>query len=267
MTHEASPVPTVSWLLCSHVADAELRLAIKSCLTQTFVDFELVFVANGPEAANVAATVNDWFKHDHRLRVTSTDIHHLTFSLSLGLHLARAELVARMDGDDCSRPNRLQLQVAHMQAHPEVVVLGTAYEFIDERGRPYDTVSMPSTDRAIRHAMIRRNPFCHPSVMFRRSAILAAGGYLGGIHAQDYDLWMRLALNPTLQFANLPQVCLGYRQTGVGTARKASSAYAAAAASQFRQFAAGAGWRWAVAAVENAAKAAWRRRKRVERAK
>lgn len=252
--------PAVSWLVCSHVVDAQLRLALQSCLAQTFTDFELVFVANGPSADRVAATVTGWFGQDRRLRVATTPICHLTFSLSLGLHLARAELVARMDGDDLTEPDRLRLQVAYMAQHPEVSVLGTAYRMIDAHGNPGAPVRLPLDDASIRRALLKGNPLCHPTVMLRRQTVLTAGGYLGGIHAEDYDLWARLAMLPDNRFANLPDVCLGYRQVGVGSARRARSAYAAMAAAQFRNFAAGAGWRWGAAALLSSIKASWRSR-------
>ncbi len=248
-------VPAVSWLLCTYVADAQLREALASCFAQTHTDFECVVVVNGAEAETVADTVRSWFGDDVRLRVFTTPVRHLTFSLALGLHLARAPLVARMDGDDIALPDRLARQVEFMQKHPAVSVLGSDFERIDATGRRIDIVTLPHHNAAIRKALLRGNPLCHPSVVFRRETVLAAGGYLGGIYAQDYDLWARLAVNPETQFANLPHVCLRYRIVGVGTARKARWAYASMAAAQYRNFVAGAGLRWAFAALITTAKA------------
>lgn len=261
MTSTQSPAaPAVTWLLCSHVADANLKLALSSCIEQSFSDFEIVFVANGPAATSVAEAVADWLSHDSRLRVACTEMRHLTFSLSLGLHLARAELVARMDGDDISTPHRLRLQVDYMAAHPEVTVLGTAYTLIDGQGRPGAPMRPPLDDAAIRRGLLKGNPLCHPTVMLRRRQVMAAGGYLGGVYAQDYELWARLALDPACRFANLPDVCLGYRRTSVGGARRARAAYAAMGAAQFRNVAAGAGWQWGVATLLSWFKACWRSR-------
>jgi hypothetical protein len=109
-------------------------------------------------------------------------------------------------------------------------------------------VSVPTNDKLIRRALFHGNPLCHPTVMFRRDVVLAAGGYLGGLHAEDYDLWSRLALNSTLHFANLSDVCLGYRVIGVGAARHSRWAYASVAASQLRNFLIGAGLLWGVSA-------------------
>lgn len=252
---QESDVPTVSWLLCTHVVNGQLRSALQSCLDQTFVDFELVVVANGPLAEDIAATVREWVGGDSRVRVFTTEVRHLIFSLSLGLHYARAPLVARMDGDDLSNQYRLERQVAFMREHPEVVVLGSAYEVIDCEGRKQKTVLPPKHDDQIRHALLWGNPLCHPSIMFRRKAILNVGGYLGGLHAEDYDLWVRLSVDPLNHFANLEDVCLGYRSIGVGVARRSRFAYATMAAAQFRNFINGQGLVWAMAALLTTLKA------------
>lgn len=239
--------PTVSWLLCSHVVNNHLKIAIDSCLSQTFSDFELIFVANGPMASEVAEAVQNWHGNDSRVRIFATPIRQLPFSLSFGLHHARGNFIARMDSDDISKIDRLERQVNFMKVHPNVAVLGTSYEIIDNDGKFMRTVIMPSTNTSIRRGLLRGNPICHPSVMFRRQLVLDAGGYLGGLHAEDFDLWCRLSLNPMVSFANLPEVCLSYRVIGVGTARRSRWAYAAIAASQLRNFLMGAGLVWGLA--------------------
>jgi glycosyltransferase involved in cell wall biosynthesis len=254
-------MPTVSWLLCTHVADEQLRLAVQSCLHQDFADFELILIVNGVKAQEVLLAVTNWFGHDPRVKIFGTEVRHLIFSLSLGLHHARGELVARMDSDDLSTPDRLARQIEFMQAHPEVAVLGTAYTLIDAQGVATKTVQPPVADADIRRAMLWRNPICHPSVMFRRKAVLEVGGYLGGLHAEDYDLWLRLAAHPAYKFANLAEVCLGYRVIGVGTARRARAAYATMAAAQMQQFVNGQGLRWVLAALVSVGKALVRARR------
>jgi glycosyltransferase involved in cell wall biosynthesis len=247
--------PAVSWLICAHVADDQLREAVNSCLSQSFMNFECVVVANGGDAELIAKTIHHWFDNEPRLKVFTTAVKHLTFSLTYGLHHARAPLVARMDADDVSTPDRLAMQVAYMDAHPEVSVLGSDYELIDQAGARIDIINVQYDNIAIRKALLRGNPFCHPSVIFRRDLALAVGGYLGGIYAQDYDLWSRLAVDRSVVFANLPHICVRYRMVGVGTARRSRWSYASVAGSQFRNFVAGAGWAWAWAAFLSAVKA------------
>jgi glycosyltransferase involved in cell wall biosynthesis len=247
--------PAVSWLLCAHVVNDQLRQALQSCLNQNFLDFEMVVVANGPAAGDVARSVREWVNDDPRVHLFTTEIRHLIFSLSLGLHHARAPLIARMDADDLSTSDRLKKQVAFMRAHPDVVVLGSAYEVIDDEGQRQKTVHPPTRNDQIRRSLLWGNPLCHPSVMFRRKAVLDVGGYLGGLHAEDYDLWVRLSMAPENQFANLDEVCLSYRSIGVGVARRSRFAYGTMAATQFRSFINRQGLIWAVAALFTTLKA------------
>lgn len=246
--------PHVTWLLCSHISNEHLKLAIESCLNQSFEDFEIVFVANGPMASSVAQSVIDWFGFDARVRVFTTPVRHLSFSLTFGLHHARGLLIARMDSDDISCSRRLERQVQYMIEHPDVAVLGTCYEVIDIDGRVQRQIYLPESDKSIRRALLRGNPFCHPSVVFRKQIVLEAGGYLGGLHAEDYDLWARLSLNPNFRFSNLNEICLGYRVVGVGMARRSRWAYASIATSQFRNFLVGGGLRWFFASVASIGK-------------
>ena len=250
--------PAVSWLLCAHILNDQLRQALQSCLDQTFLDFELVVVANGSAAAEIAAAVREWAGDDPRVRVFTTEVRHLVFSLTLGLHHARAPLVARMDADDVSTPDRLERQVTFMNEHPACVVLGSAYAVIDDEGRRQKTVHPPTSNGQIRRALLWGNPLCHPSVVFRRKVVLNVGGYLGGLHAEDYDLWVRLSVAPENRFANLDEVCLGYRGVGVGVARRSRFAYATMAAAQLSSFLNGQGLVWAVAALFTIVKAFFR---------
>jgi glycosyltransferase involved in cell wall biosynthesis len=250
----SSKRPLVSWVLCADVLDEHLWEALASCFSQSFTNFECIVVANGDDAEEIEKSVKGWFGKDIRLRVFVTKIKYLTFSLSLGLHHARGDLIARMDGDDIALPDRLLRQVNFMMANPNVTVLGSDYEFIDAEGQCLNLVKMPKDDISIRKELLKANPFCHPSVMYRRQSVIDIGGYLGGTYAQDYDLWCRLALDPTVVFANLPTVCLRYRVSSGGRARRAQWAYASMAGAQFRNFVAGAGWAWLLASFMSATK-------------
>lgn len=247
--NEIQKIPAVSWLLCTHVLNEQLKHAIQSCMDQTFTDFELLVVANGPNADEIAVAVQSWFGHDTRLRIITTDVKYLTFSLTLGLHYARAPLIARMDSDDLSKLDRLEHQVAFMIERPEIVVLGSGYQLIDINGNILSKICLPTSNLQIRKALVWHNPMCHPSVIFRRSAVIAAGGYLGGIHAEDYDLWVRLIQNPLNLFANLEESFIYYRTVGAGAARGSRISYASVAASQIRNFAQGAGMIWIFASI------------------
>jgi glycosyltransferase involved in cell wall biosynthesis len=217
-------------------------------------DFELVIVVNGPEEEQLVPRLEKAYAHDYRVRVIGTPVHFLNFSLTLGLHLANAPLVARMDADDISYPHRLSRQLDYMQAHPHVAVLGSSYELMDEQGKVLGRVDNPSNDLDIRGTLHYRNPICHPSVMLRRDAVLSVGGYLGGKNAEDYDLWVRLAATPGWRFANLNEPLMAYNASPAGQARRSRTAYANVAAVQWREFLIKREWRWLWGALLTAVK-------------
>lgn len=252
--HSSHESPRVSWLLCTHREDALLHRAMQSCLSQTMADFELLLVVNGPDTERLVPQLAQAYAGDTRVRVIGTPIHLLNFSLSLGLHSARAPFVARMDADDVSHPERLATQLAFMETHKDVAVLGSSYLLIDAQGDIKGKVDAPSTDPEIRKALYFRNPICHPSVMLRRDVVLRAGAYLGGRNAEDYDLWLRLAMDKRCRFANLTSPLLSYNVSPDGAARRSREAYGNVAGAQLRQFLITRDVRWLAGATLSATK-------------
>jgi hypothetical protein len=115
-----------------------------------------------------------------------------------------------MDADDRSLPGRLVAQASAMHARPDIAALGTAYEMIDPAGRVLRTVRPPIDPRDARWRLLIENEFCHGSMMLRRDAVLAAGGYDETFtRAQDFELWTRLAAR--LSIAALPEVFYAWR--------------------------------------------------------
>ena len=257
-TTQADKRPRVTWLLCTHRVDALLHRAVRSCLAQTMGDFELLLVVNGASVEQLVPELARAYADDARVRVVGTPIHLLNFSLSLGVHLAQAPFVARMDADDVAHPERLAKQLAYMNTHDNVVVLGSAYRLIDAEDEVHGQVYLPESDLAIRKALRFRNPICHPSVMFRRDPVVAVGGYLGGKSAEDYDLWLRLSMNTSWKFANLPEPLLSYNISPTGDARRSREAYANVAAAQLRQFLITKDVRWLAGVALTCAKSLFR---------
>jgi glycosyltransferase involved in cell wall biosynthesis len=227
-------MPKVSWVICSNSINPYVFDAIDSCFNQTFRDFELIFVANGQDADEIASKIGAHYKSESRLRVFSTKIRGLTFSLSLAVHYARANLIARMDSDDISMPERIQRQFDFMTKNPNVTILGSAYSLIDQNGKIGKSFYPPTENSKIKKELIFSNIICHPSVIFRRDAVEKIGGYLGYIYAEDYDLWLNLLSDQSIVFANLDSIELLYRAESIGDARGSKKSYASSAASQLR---------------------------------
>ncbi len=193
--------PAISVLMAVHNGAPWVREAVESVLAQTASDLELIVIDDGstdstPELLSAI--------RDARLRVERQARAGLTRSLNRALRLASAPLVARMDADDVALPERFARQIDFLEKHPEVGLLGTGCHEISSSGEVLRTITPPADDPAIRRALIRENPFIHSSVVMRREALEAAGGYDEALPvAQDYDLWVRMSR--VTRLANLPE--------------------------------------------------------------
>lgn len=121
----------------------------------------------------------------------------ITEALNAGLRWIRDHLsvkyIARLDCGDTCDPERFKVQVSYMDAHPEVVLMGSWCLFEDRNSGDSYVYKTPTEDRLIRRAMYYRNVFIHPTVIFRKDAVLKAGLYPGGFElAEDYALFWKL---------------------------------------------------------------------------
>ncbi len=204
-----SSPPTVSILMSVYNNDRFLEAAIDSMLRQTFTDFEFLIMDVGstdrsPEILQAYAA------QDPRIRVTIQKNQGLAKSLNQLLAQARGELIARMDADDIALPERLERQVSFLKQHPEILVVGTAFDRIDAKGRFLDHCDPPQTDAEIQTLLIGGTSLLlHPATMLRRSPALAVGGYNETmVGSSDLDLWLRLG--EVGQLANLSETLMLY---------------------------------------------------------
>lgn len=204
--------PKLSVLLAVHNGEPYLGDALASVLAQDFRDFELVVVDDGSKDGT-ADRVRALADPRVRLHVNERNLGH-TPSLNIGLRLCRGTYIARMDADDICLPGRFAKQVAFLDAHPEVGLLGGAVRVIDGAGRRGERAPLPADDASLRWLSMTRNPFHHPAVALRRDVIERTGQYFDERYGanQDYELWDRLL--PHTKAANLPDEILQYRVHG-----------------------------------------------------
>lgn len=188
-----------------------LAESIQSILGQTFTDFEFIIVDFG-STDKTKAIISSYAAKDSRIRLHEISSCGLAEARNAGCSLARGQYIAIMDADDISVPDRLMLQAAFMQEHPEVGLLGGVTECIDATGAslPIRSHDFPYEDGEIRAALAVRCPFCQPTVLIRKDAFVLAGGYRRVFaQAEDYDLWLRISEH--FQCANLKESLLKYR--------------------------------------------------------
>jgi GT2 family glycosyltransferase len=203
--------PCISVVMVTCNVERFLAEAIESILGQTFTDFELIMVDFGSTDKTKAIGAS-YASKDSRLSFHEIPNCCLAQARNAACSLARGQYIAIMDADDISVPDRLQREIAFLEEHPEVGLLGGITQCIDASGAPVAIRShdFPSEDSDIRLALASGCPFCQPTVMIRKEAFVRAGGYRSAFaQAEDYDLWLRIAEH--FQCANLKQVVLKYR--------------------------------------------------------
>jgi len=207
---EVSDVPAVSVVMSTHNDAAYLPLAVESIMQQTFQDYEFIIIDDA--STDGTPEILQAFT-DPRIRVsTHREVCGLTRTLNEAVAMARGCYIARMDGDDISLPARFERQVALLDAHPEIGMVGTAYMFITGENTVTNAESVYGADADIRAHLLHRNCFGHGTVMMRKTVFDGVGGYDETYRfAQDYDLWLRIAERSAL--ANIPEALYCWRRT------------------------------------------------------
>lgn len=172
--------------------EKHLREAIESILTQTFTDFELLVMDDG-STDQTPEILEEFGQKDHRIKIFRQKNKGLVESLNSLAENAKYDLVARMDADDVSYPQRLEIQYEYMEKHPQTVLLGTYANIIERSGGVARRNTAFREDELNRWYLSIIPPFIHSAVMFRKAAFQKAGGYRQDEHpAEDYGLWVRM---------------------------------------------------------------------------
>lgn len=203
---------------------AFLQEAIDSMYRQTIPTDDFVLVCDGPLTDELEAIVafNRQRLSDSFHVVRLPEHRGLAPALNTGLRFCRHECIARMDSDDISHPQRCGKQLVRFQEDPELAILsGTVAEFEGTPTRITGQRTLPSGYGDICRFSRKRSPFNHPAVMYRKSAVLAAGGYDESYpYFEDYDLWIRMLQNG-FRGENLREPIL-YMRAGLGMYRRRS---------------------------------------------
>ena len=206
--------PRVSVLMPVRNEAAYLSAALASLVRQTLTEWELVVVDDGssdstPSILAAAAQL------DPRVRVIQRS-GGLVAALNSGLDACQAPLIARMDGDDICHPRRLEYQTAYLDSHPEIGLAACNFRHFPRTHLKQGMLAYETWQNALdSHDLILRDrfvesPFVHPSIVTRRTVIIAAGGYRDMGWPEDYDLWLRMA-DAGVRFARLPHELFFWR--------------------------------------------------------
>jgi glycosyltransferase involved in cell wall biosynthesis len=207
-----SEIPQVSVVLPVWDGEAFLAEAIESILGQTFQSLELILVDDGSSDGSLRIA-EEYAARDGRVRVLrQQERGGYARAINAGIHAARGQFIARMDGDDVAHADRLRQQVDYLQANPGCVAVGSAIEAIDATGSSIGVTYFAAGHEKIVSELLRgTTSLSHPTVVARRDALIAAGGYDPKLYpSEDLALW--LAMGELGHLANLRQPLLRYRR-------------------------------------------------------
>lgn len=196
-----------------------LNLAVESVVCQTFKDIHIYVGVDGPVGNDLADYLKllkkqsqisvVWFEENRGLACVLNDLLDICFKEGY-------EYIARMDADDISMTDRFEKQMAYLETHPEIDVVGGSINEIDEEGKNRGkTIIYPAGPKDCRKFFSRRNPHAHPAVLFKKSFFEKLGGkkYRPEYRQnQDTMLWYDGMMAGT-QHANIPDVVLNFRMT------------------------------------------------------
>jgi glycosyltransferase involved in cell wall biosynthesis len=205
-----------SILICVYAKDepGALDISLASIVHQLEQDTaEIILVKDGPLTNELNQVIEVYTnKYPGLFKVVSLNVNNgLGKALNEGLRHCSHSLVARMDADDICTPDRFSKQLQFMEQHPDVSIIGGQIEeFIEVPGDLKRIRRVPLDHDSIITYARTRSPFNHPSVMFRKEAILSVGSYVHMPQFEDYYLWIRL-IKAGHRTANLSETILYFR--------------------------------------------------------
>ena len=200
--------PAISVIMSVYNAGQFLHEAIDSILNQTFKDFEFIII-NDSSTDNSSDIISSF--DDQRIKIINNDKNlGLAASLNIALQIARGKFIARLDADDICNKGRLKKQYNYLQENPQIKILGSACNIINESGIHLGEWSVPCSPDEVLVASLEYNPFVHSSVIFCRESAKSCGNYPEIPFSQDYALWIKMLKK--YKGSNIAEPLIQYRQ-------------------------------------------------------
>lgn len=198
----------------------QLRAALDSICTQSYLPSEIFLVIDGPIGENLEGVLTEYVnKYDfftiHRFEKNQG----LGVALNVAVEKCKYDIIIRMDSDDISAPGRFEKQIKAYLEEPADVIGGWTIGFSgDLYAGKVSAAKRKLTHEEIVARIGSRSPMSHVTVMFRREAVLKAGNYQGLFYHEDYYLWARM-IQAGCTFRNIPEY-LVYVRLGENQAKR-----------------------------------------------
>ncbi len=198
--------PDISILLPVHNAERYISDAINSILSQTYKNYELIIVDDSDDkTSDIIRTFND-----KRIKYFYREPVGLARQLNFAIEKSNAKYIARMDGDDISRKDRLIKQIEFLEKNKDIDIVGTNFYYIGENNEVISKKYLPETHEQIEYMMPIEASMLHPTMMARREVFELAGKYSGDYVIEDIELFLRF-LEKGFKFYNIQDFLFYYR--------------------------------------------------------
>lgn len=191
----------------------DFRTAVESVsIKQTVQPNEVLIVVDGPVPEPLRQCIIELKEEINYVNILWQEKNQgLGKALGIGVKSAKYDLIARMDSDDISSPDRFQKQLAAFEKDTDLSILGGYItEFIGDPSNIVGRREVPLSDKEIREYMKQRCGLNHVSVMFKREEVLRVGNYEDWFYNEDYYLWIRMILG-NCKFGNIPDNLVNVR--------------------------------------------------------
>ena len=203
-----------------------LSQSLLSIADNTLQPVQIVLVKDGTLTAELEAVIAEWQEKLPLKVVGYEENRGLAHALNYGLQFVETEIVARMDSDDIAYANRFEKQIGFMEQNPDVALCsGYISEFNTNELIPKSIRRVPLLQEEIVPYLKKRNAFNHMAVCFKKSAVVASGGYEEVPYFEDYDLWIRI-VQKGYAVANIPELLINARVGNDMIGRRHGFAYA-----------------------------------------
>ena len=185
-----------------------LSLSIESMLNQTIKPDEFIIIKDGPLTPELDEVIDTFVKmHPDLFNIITNEVNlGLGPALAKGIEASKNELIARMDSDDYVVDTRCERQLEKFQEDPKLGIVGSyEAEFVDDVENVISIHRVPTENSEIEQFMHRRCSILHPTVMYKKSAVLKSGNYQSVLLYEDYDLFARMVLEHHIKSYNIPE--------------------------------------------------------------
>lgn len=205
--------PLISVIMGVYNDEKYVNEAIDSILNQTLTNFEFI-ICNDCSTDKSYNIIKSYADKDERIILINNPVNMgLAQSLNNCISIAKADYLARMDSDDVSIANRLEIEYFHMVNNPNITVLGTQVNYINNNGVTFKTSSLKNL-KPKKKDIVKKVCVIHPTVMMKKNKVIEVGMYSSNeltTRAEDYDLWCKLS-SINCEFEILDEVLFNYRE-------------------------------------------------------